>query len=131
MLHPGEVQDLYKNRTVGLRIDYPDRPVHPLPTDVYPFCPDLREAINRLQFWCAQQPRSRSNSIVRTGDWSVDTSNFSTGLGEDRVARLGHLVDMHDLYQLERFADCESEIDSTFFSRADPELEVRGDFLVL
>jgi hypothetical protein len=131
MLDRNSIQQLYTNRNVGLRIDYPDRPIHPLPTDAQPFYPDLRAAINQLQFWCAprnQQGGGGSNSAECIGDWATDESIVSEK-GTDRVERLGHLVDMHDLYQLGRFADCISETDCGILSRMDPEIEVSGKYL--
>jgi len=125
MLDRGNIQQHYKNWNLGLRVDYPDRPIHPLPTDGRPFYPDLRAAINRLQFWCAprnQQDGAAANSAVRIGDWATD-GLIASVKGIDRVERLGHLVDMHDLYQLTRFADCISEADSRLLSRLDPEIE--------
>jgi len=97
----------------------------PLPTDAQLFHPDLRRAINHLQIWCAPDERhlNRSNSTAYFGDWAIDATKL-TGKGEERVARLGHLVDMHDLHQLQRFTEYESEADAGFLGRVDPEVEV-------
>jgi len=124
MLDLLDLRRLFESRS-SLRIDYPDRPVHPLPTDPHPFHFDLRKAINRMQLWCARADHhsgTRLNSAARVGDWAIDRSiPFAR---DDRVERLGHLVDMHDMYQLERFADCISEADSRLLRRLDPETEV-------
>jgi len=99
----------------------------PLPTEPYPFYLDLRKAINRIQLWCGEadwHPRSRLESAACVGDWATDTSiESATG---DRVERLDHLVDMHDMYQMERFADYISEADSRLLRRLDPETELEA-----
>jgi hypothetical protein len=118
------VEKHLSERQSGLRVDYPDQPMHPLPTDPHPFYLDLRKAINRMQLWCEEDHcDSRSESTAHVGDWARSDVSMASDTNVC-VERLDHAVDMHDMYQLERFAESISAADSRLLGRMDSETEV-------
>lgn len=74
-----------------LSADLPDQPVHPLPVQE-PFCPDLRQAINQLQFasfsGSERLGEDAASAILPEGEGWTD--------GQESLCDWSHLVDFGD-----------------------------------
>ena len=93
--------------------------------------PNLRQTINYLQLWCCggldARDAIRGGREVETDhpdaeDWF--TNYPSTSEDTERIERLRHLVELHDLYQLAKFADNIALVNSDLASRPGLEMEV-------
>lgn len=128
-----------------LSFDYPDQPMHPVPTQPLP-CPDLRRAIHQTQLLCqSQRDQTLWHDPIggNTIDWDGETRDLFEHLSdwgsevqrhsypENTSSQQDHEKEAKIMRRLSTFSDCISFADWAVDRRTDDAMEVRQFIVVV
>jgi len=126
-----QLKSIYEKTYTLISNDEPDAPCLPFPSQAPP-CPDLRRAINQLQFWTSGVAEGGVDADVawddamtglcdeRTVDWSFGSGEAT---GSSSTAEDGSAAATYDIYRIGKHAEYSSYVDAYLERRPSDMLE--------